>query len=52
MGGFTMFVVRDDNRPNGKPAYKVIESFREGSIVKKRYKVFLGRHPTVEQAYQ
>ena len=47
-----MFVARFKSPTPGRKYFKVIESFREGGIVKKRHINGLAFHRTVQDAYQ
>ena len=47
-----MFVTSFKSPNPGRRYFKVIESFREGGIVKKRHIIGLAFHRTVQDAYQ
>lgn len=47
-----MFITRFKSPNPGRKYFKVIESYREGGIVKKRHIIGLAFHRTVELAYQ
>ncbi len=47
-----MFIARDINKASGRVVYKVLESYRESGKVHKRHIAFLGKYPTVTEAYQ
>ncbi len=47
-----MFVAREVSSARGKIVYKVLESYWEGGKAHKRHIAFLGKYPTVQDAYQ
>jgi len=46
-----MFVTRFKSPTPGRKYFRVIESYREGGEVRKRFIVNLGKHSTVQAAY-
>jgi len=47
-----MFVAREISLARGKIVYKVLESYWEGGRAHKRHIAYLGKYPTVQDAYQ
>jgi len=47
-----MFVAREISSARGKIVYKVLESYWESGKAHKRHIAFLGKYPTVQDAYQ
>jgi len=47
-----MVVAREISSARGKIVYKVLESYWEGGKAHKRHIAFLGKYPTVQDAYQ
>jgi len=47
-----MFVAREISSARRKIVYKVLESYWEGGKAHKRHIAFLGKYPTVQDAYQ
>ncbi len=47
-----MFVAREISSARGKIVYKVLESYWEDGKAHKRHIAFLGKYPTVQDAYQ